>query len=371
MPRLLTSALVGALAVVSHVALVPRSSAAEPVGTGTITVRAVGDRDPHTGDPRPLPGATIRAYTDATLTTVAGECTTDASGTCVIPDLAPGAYHVAPASDPVPGGAFWPITTVATNDPHTPVPYAQVVSVGEASPTTRAFAFWRANPPFPAACGVRVTLVFDLSQSITPEEADAMKAASTDFVDALAGTPSAIAVASFATAAPAAGNANLAPTGVAEADGVQAVKDAIAALTLPAGDDRFTNWDAALRSVVGQSDIVVLFSDGSPTVYGVPAQFPPVATGLDQIEGGVLSANAVKAAGARVLAVGVGDADEVAVANLPLVSGPVDGEDYAITTFADVDRVFGDLAAALCPRVVVSPAPGPVPAPPLVPRFTG
>ncbi|MFA5886051.1 MAG: vWA domain-containing protein, partial [Acidimicrobiia bacterium] len=283
-----------------------------------------------------------------------------------------GVYHVAPAGDP-PGGSFRRLGTVTTSL-DAAGPYADVVAVDEGTPTTRRFAFRRTNPPFPARCGVRVTLLYDLSGSIDATEAARMKDASLAFVDALAGTPSAIAVASFATDAPAARNANLAPTAVDTTTGVSTVKAAIAALDPPTGDARYTNWDAALRAVVGQSDIVVLFTDGNPTVHGVPAEFPPVQTGLDQIDAGVVSANAVKAAGARMLAVGVGNVDEVAPDNLAAVSGPVEGSDYAITTFADVGTVFRSLADALCPKpetpVLVSPAPDPDPVPP-PPRFTG
>jgi hypothetical protein len=337
-----------------------------PTATGFITARAAGDRDPATGAPVPLAGARLRAFTDAALTIVAGECTTDASGACTITGLATGTYWVAPVADP-PGGTFAALEAVRPSAGGSE-PYAEAVVVDEADPTTRVFAFRRANPAFPARCGVRVTLVYDVSGSISSSEATTMKAASTEFVDALAGTPSSIAIASFASAAPAAGNTDLAPTSVADAAGVTAVKAAVTALNRPDGTHRYTNWDAAFRTAVGQSDIVVLFTDGNPTVFGVPAVYPPVLTGLDQLDHGVLSANAVKAAGARVLAVGVGDVSQVAKENLALVSGPVEGTDYAITSFADVDTVFRSLADALCPRPEV---PTELPPPPLTPRFTG
>jgi hypothetical protein len=313
-------------------------------------------------------GAPFTAYSDAGLTTPVGECTTDATGACTIDGLADGAYWVAPSGDPA-GGAFHAVTQLTTEFA-ADARYAEPVSVGEGEPTTRRFVFRRENPPFPARCGVRVTLLFDLSGSISSSELAMMQAASLDFVDALAGTPSSIAVTTFATSAPAAGNTNLAPISVETMTGVSTVKDAIASLTGTSGDDRYTNWDAAFRSVT-PTDIVVLFTDGNPTVHGVPAVFPPVITGLDQIEGGVLSANAVKAAGIRVLAVGIGDVEDIAPVNLQAVSGPVENSDYAITTFADVQRVFRSLADALCPtpEVPIVAEPEIVVAPP--PRFTG
>ena len=351
----------------------PQAGAADAPtpATGTLTVHGVGDRDPATGDPVPLEGAPFTAYSDATLTMAVGACVTDAAGSCTIGGLADGTYWVAPSGDP-PGGVFHAVarfTTALADDAR----YAEPVSVGEGEPTTRRFVFRRENPPFPARCGVRVTLLFDLSGSISADELTTIKTASLDFVDALSGTPSSIAVTSFATTAPAASNTNLAPLSVATMTGVSTVKAAIASLKGTSGDDRYTNWDAAFRSV-SPTDVVVLFTDGNPTVYGVPAVFPPVLTGLDQVEGGVLSANAVKAAGIRVLAVGVGDLADIAPVNLQAVSGPVENSDYAITTFADVQRVFRSLADALCPKpqepeVPVVTEPEIVTVPP--PRFTG
>jgi hypothetical protein len=349
----------------------PRAGAAD-AAAGSILVSAVGDREPATGSPLSLGGAPFTAYSDAALTDVVGTCTTDEAGMCTITGLVDGTYWVAPSGDPA-GGAFHAIdrlTTAFGADAR----YAEPVSVGEGEPTTRRFAFVRENPPFPSRCGVRVTLLFDLSGSISPSELTTIKTASHDFVDALAGTPSSIAVTSFATAAPAAGNTNLAPVSVETTTGVNTVKAAIASLTETSGDDRYTNWDAAFRSVT-PTDIVVLFTDGNPTVHGVPAVFPPVVTELDQLEGGVLSANMVKSAGIRVLAVGVGDVADIAPVNVRAVSGPVENSDYAITTFADVDRVFRDLADALCPTpqppeppIVTEPEIVVVPVPP---RFTG
>jgi hypothetical protein len=62
--------------------------------------------------------------------------------------------------------------------------------------------------------------------------------------------------------------------------------------------------------------------------------------------------------------------------NLKAVSGPIENADYAITSFADVHRVFRSLADALCPKpqppepeVPIVTEPEIVTVPP--PRFTG
>jgi hypothetical protein len=358
-----------AVACASFIQAVRPAVADLSLGTGSILTRAAGDRDPATGAATPLAGAVIRAYADPALTSVAGECTTDTTGSCTIAGLAPGAYVVAPHAPPA-GAVFHRVATVSTSLGDTQA-YAEPVTVGEGPTVARTFVYRRANPPLPARCGVRLSLLYDLSASISDAEAAAMIAASHDFVDALAGTPSAVGVSSFATASPAAGNTNLGPTAVSTPAGVDAVKQAIAGLTAPSGDAGYTNWDAALRGVVGASDVVVMFTDGNPTVRGVPALYPPVVTGLDQIDAGILSANAVKARGARVLVVGVGSVDELSAENLATLSGPGVGVDYAITSFAGVRTVFRALADALCPRaqppVVVSAAPTPGAPAPVVP----
>jgi hypothetical protein len=135
-----------------------RPAVADPsLGSGSILARAAGDRDPATGAATPLAGAVIRAYADPALTTVAGECTTDATGSCTIAGLAPGAYVVA-ADAPPAGGVFHRVATVSTSLGDTQT-YAEPVTVGEGATVARTFVYRRANPPLPARCGVRLTLL--------------------------------------------------------------------------------------------------------------------------------------------------------------------------------------------------------------------
>ena len=148
-------------------------------------------------------------------------------------------------------------------------------------------------------------------------------------------------------------------------------KAATSTLTPPAGDDGFTNWDAALRAARtapgGAPDLVVVLTDGNPTVWGVPVVTATVVTGLDQIVAGVRAANALKAHGTRVVAIGVGDAFEVAATNLAAISGPSAGADYSLTSFAGLPETLARLAGQLCP------VPPSVESEPEVsaPRFTG
>src|SRR5262245_9884986 len=105
--------LILAILVLSALVTAPSVRAQTSAAGASITVHAVGDRDTATGAPIPLSGATLRAYSDAALTTVVGECVTAAGGSCAIAGLTPGTYWVAPADDPVGfGNAFHAIPGV-------------------------------------------------------------------------------------------------------------------------------------------------------------------------------------------------------------------------------------------------------------------
>src|SRR5699024_9302242 len=103
----------------------------------------------------------------------------------------------------------------------------------------------RDNNATPGRCGVDMALVVDLSNSVTeatwsrPSLLPQYKAAATEFVDALSGTPSRIAVHTFATNAPAndVPNAGLPLTSVATSTGAIAVRNKISALQETANDD--------------------------------------------------------------------------------------------------------------------------------------
>jgi len=71
MHRSLSRAALVALALL--VLSLPTPPQAGAGGVGSVAVRAVGDRDPATGDPIPLAGAPFTAYSDAALTTAVGD----------------------------------------------------------------------------------------------------------------------------------------------------------------------------------------------------------------------------------------------------------------------------------------------------------
>ena len=121
----------------------------------------------------------------------------------------------------------------------------------------------RANPVWPSACGLDVALLLDRSGSIGSSDMTSLKNAANGFVNSLTGTQSRISVTSFnSTVTPGVGF-----TLVPNAAAATPVHNAINAL--PASGSGSTNWDAAFRSVQGAgADIVVILTDGDPTVYG-------------------------------------------------------------------------------------------------------
>ena len=147
--------------------------------------------------------------------TEVGSCTTLAVGTCTVSVANGHTYTVTQAA--APGGWFTSHDLgVGTAASLAAANYSRVsvqvpsgggaISVpptGTSSNTNNAYrsgvwAVSRDNPPAPAACGLNVALLFDLSGSIAPNLAR-YKAAAEGFITALRGTPSAVALYTFAS----------------------------------------------------------------------------------------------------------------------------------------------------------------------------
>ncbi len=161
-----------------------------------------------------------------------------------------------------------------------------------------------------------------------------LKGAANTFVDSLVGTPSRMALFSFSDDSPASGaTANLpALTPVTTQAQANAFKANYAGWTSGGG----TNWDrglgaAATSNTAGNHyDVVVMITDGNPTRYSSPPQGPGGFNRLREVEQGIFSANALKAAGSRVIAVGVGSGvtQPESAFNLRSISGPTLNSDY-------------------------------------------
>ncbi|PTA43054.1 hypothetical protein C8054_27385 [Micromonospora sp. RP3T] len=343
---------------------------AADANNATLVVNKGGDR---TGEQivGPLAGATFDFYAGVSGTrpgpgaTPDASCTTDASGKCSV-DV-PGrtgtnqGYWIVERSAP----SGWRIVdSLVTGNggsaPYQSTPYNGVftgavannltytfpaVTTGNTNRTARG-AVWadeRDNPALPASCGLRVALLIDVSGSIRPD-LPVVKNAANGFVDALTGTPSQIALYTFATDAAAVLN----PIPVSDQSGANTVKAAINGLT--AGGT--TNWDQGLWQIAAAPydyDAVIILTDGNPTVYGPPpVQGTGSFTRFVEVENGIFSANAIKAKGTRVVAVGVGAGVSGAPDNLVAISGPVANSDYYQTDYDQLAAVFRELALDNC-----------------------
>lgn len=172
----------------------------------------------------------------------------------------------------------------------------------------------RINPPLEGKCGLDIALVMDFSTSMTDAHIAEIKAAAGELIDALVGTPSAFSAYTFGWASPATGIVNaIGLRSVSTAAGAHELRTAINAMTRGSGSHA-TNWDHALWTVAQQShtyDLVVLLTDGNPTTFGTGDTTTTTYGRGNQnqmidIEAAIFSANAIKAQGTRMFAVGVG-----------------------------------------------------------------
>lgn len=284
-----------------------------------------------------------------------------------------------------PGLPTEPPTSVPGND------YARRVASAGRWPLARF------NLDMPEQCGLDVALVVDVSSSVgtaTPGQPlgarPALVEAMNNFVDALHGTPSRLALFTFGTDSPATGFAPNTPLrSVGTAAEAQAFKNLYddnapgAPLSQDWDDPAFawptnyTNWDRGFAAAADVNadpgnpdsfDLVVFVTDGNPTIYG-PEPLTNAGQLKDRNSGytrfrevgeGLASANLLKSQGTRVLAVGVGAgvSGEGSEENLRTVSGR-DG--YDGTNILDADYIqttdYAAAGAALHDVVLTSCAP--------------
>ena len=214
----------------------------------------------------------------------------------------------------------------------------------------------RANNNAPQKCGIKMAVVFDLSYSIQMSGSlAAYKAAGTSFVDLLKGTPSEIALKTFASRAPAQGSANASVglTSVAQSAGADALKSKINGFTIPqSSSDYYTNWDAGLSQIESGYDVVLFLTDGEPTRYGSNASGSGSSATLQNVEEAIHSANKVKATNAKVIAVGIGMGSGNSLAadkqRRKLISGTDEGSDYFTTEFSNLGQTLKTMATKDC-----------------------
>ncbi len=308
-----------------------------------------------------LSGAVFNAYkvASSTTTTVPGgapaaTCTTNAAGACDLPltGLTSTTYVlVVEQSSP----AGWDkISTLATGSTSSTSASPYVVNVtlnsgnaytATAPSSSRSWANRLQNPAFPDKCGLNIAVLFDQSSSIDSGEMSQMKTAATGFVTALTGTPSKVALYTFATSAPG-NNPNYALQSVQTGAGATIVNNRINAMA-NAGNG-YTNWDQGLYQIATSSesyDVALVLTDGDPTVFHTGATSTNVTQ--QNVEEAVHSANAIKHEGTKVIGVGIGmDADSVN--NIAAITGPTANSDYYTTNFANLGATLAAIAQKSC-----------------------
>jgi hypothetical protein len=354
-----------------------RAGLAAP-GDPVITVTAGGDRNGATSVAG-LAGERFDFYagrqgSPPSLGTPTASCVTSASGKCSVSVATQSGgsggntlgYWIVQAS--VPGGWFASaLLDVGKGGAEKATDYRQLfvanvrsdisVPVADtsngATPTARGslWAASRDNPALPNKCGLNVALLFDLSGSIGSNITQ-LRAAGKSFVKALTGTPSSVAVYTFASHAPASkpGNSNMPLTSVATQASANTVTSKINGLTVESGNEAGTNWDQGLGQIASSSeryDLTLVLTDGNPTFYGPKASGPGNTTRFIEVENGMFSANAIKAKSTNIIAVGIGQ-DLRSTHNLAAISGPVPNRDYFITDFSALERLLTDLAEKNC-----------------------
>ena len=196
------------------------------------------------------------------------------------------------------------------------------------------------NPSLSQACGLDIALVLDSSGSIDSGELSTMKTAFNAFVNALLpGTPTQFSVTDFDS------TAAVLQTFSGDTTTVQN------AINTPTSGGS-TNWEDGL--VKAQStlpnrsnpDLVLFASDGNPNRVDNGS----TVSESQAVTEAVLVANAIKASGARVVALGIGN--DLDVNNLKAISGPTVGTDLSadvITSdFATLASTLATFAAQTC-----------------------
>ncbi|MBM9467668.1 DUF7927 domain-containing protein [Nakamurella leprariae] len=195
---------------------------------------------------------------------------------------------------------------------------------------TASGGVWQTSRSNPVAgdCGLDVALVLDVSGSVG-SSMPALQAAGRTLVNSLIGTPSSVGLFTFASTAPAnsSNNRNRPVVPVSTAAGAGMVNGWINGTSSGGG----TNWDRGLAQVAASDsdfDVAIVITDGNPSFYGSPTKGPGDYTRFVEVENGIFSANAVKAEGTRVVAMGVGAGVSGFPQNLAAISGPVVNSDY-------------------------------------------
>ncbi|QDB79983.1 VWA domain-containing protein [Georgenia wutianyii] len=392
-------------AAAGRAAATPAPDAAAPLAvpspseeSSVINVRVGGDRTGGT-TVGPLAGVTLNLWDGNSFTGPTtprtedwATCTSDAQGDCtfVVPDTQfRGAnyerhFWVVQAGAPA-GWYSNPSLVTGTADDHGPTQYRFMtpeLHAGETYVSGNPYfmgsawsifghaedsgGLWqnsRVNPALPQTCsaGLDVALVLDLSGSVGNAGAlDDLKASAIAFAESLEGTGSRLALYTFATHAPRSADATGTNYPLTDVDrNLQTIRSRINAYEAGGG----TNWDRGIYQVATSADtydVAIVVTDGLSTFFGPDAEGSGSSTRFVETEQAIASANALKAKGTRVLAVGVGEGVSGESDNLRAISGPTPhttsarNADYFQTGWQELAGVLSSVARGATCRAEIT-----------------
>ncbi len=218
---------------------------------------------------------------------------------------------------------------------------------GNLSVTIRLYVV-RPNPTLPASCGLDVGLVIDSSGSIDSTELAQMKSAFQSFVNAfLPDTPTQMSVVDFDDVATALGSG-------AWSNNATTVNGWV---NTPTSGGR-TNWDDAINDSnalfpnrAGVPDLMILASDGNPNNWGGNDGDPVTqdSGGLTALQKAIDEANVAKAAGIRIITLGIGN--DLTTAHLAAISS---WDAVYTSNFSTLADTLADLAVQMCGGTVTA-----------------
>ena len=201
-----------------------------------------------------------------------------------------------------------------------------------------------ANPTLNATCGagMKIVLILDTSSSMASGDITTVKNAASALANSLAPANS-VGVINFGTNI----ISSLSPT-----TNTTTITNAINSIQ-HSSSTQYTNWDAAFKAanpMVGSGDLVVIITDGNPNKYLVGSTVTPTGSGTDEtnaVDYAVASANAIKADGTRILAIGInssGSSGGFNQTNLEKISGTQVIPPGTLTNINSVDVYKGDIS---------------------------
>lgn len=222
------------------------------------------------------------------------------------------------------------------------------------------------NPAIAARCEatpLRIGIILDQSASITSNQWTTFRnalVASDGVLRQLRSANAAVSILGFGTGVTGANGWHYGQNGPEALPANNNTLNGLIPTSRPGGDSNATNWDAALSTMQAANathdyDMVLFVTDGAPNYILASSQVSGYDVTLRSLEAPMYAANAMKAAGTRVVSVGVGPgATSSNVAkNLRAVSGPTNGADYLQGDWDRLQQILTDIVSAATCQIPV------------------